>query len=211
MSAQTAEQDLQKVLEPLLNARDLYFENQYLYYDEGHKTPSDTLDGVFQRNGAQEYARMGQLEVLDTGALTVTADHEDKVVSAQNSAAGRSLNELVNAEQLKGLLETREAKLQYAPGRGGWKAVSLTDPESPDDKMIIYFDPVNWTIKEASVTTDDPFADPYNGKVGKVTITVRYLNYTTAPKTFPYKVEQYVRKVGKQYVATGKCKGYRVI
>lgn len=211
MSAQTAEQDLQKVLEPLINEKQLYFENQYLYYEQGEKSPSDTLDGVFHRNGTQQFVRMGQLEVLEVGTLVVTADHEDRVVSAQNAASDGSVNELVDAEKLNGLLESREAKIQYGSGRGSWKAIILIDPERPDDKIIIQYDPANWVIKEASVTTDDPFADPYSEKTGKVTIVVRYLNYSTAPKVFPYKVGQYVRKEGKGYVATGKCKGYRVI
>lgn len=211
LPAQTAEQDLKKVLEPLINAKQLYFENQYLYYEEGGKTPSDTLDGVFHRNGAQQFVRMGQLEVLESETLIITADHEDRVVSAQYLASGSSLNELIDAEKLKGLVEAREAKIQYVSGKGAWKAISVIDPEQPDDRLIIQYDPSNWIIKEASVMTDDPFADPYSDKTGKVSIVVRYLNYSIAPKNFPYKAGQYVKKEGKRYVATGKCKGYRVI
>ncbi len=210
LSAQTAEQDLQKVLNPLANAKQLYFENQYSFYDEGSKVPSDTLSGVFHRNGTQQYVRMGQLEVLEIGNFSVSADHEGRIVSTQNETSG-SLNELIDVEKLQGLLETREAKVEYVPGWGSLKAVSLIDPEKPDDKVIIQYDGVSWIIKEASITTDDPFANPYIEKVGKVTIVVRYLNYTTDPKSFPYKMEQYVRKEGKSYIAVGRCKGYRII
>ncbi len=209
--AQTAEQDLQKVLEPLLNSKQLYFENRYFYYEEGEKTPSDTLEGVFHRNGAQQFVRMGQLEVFEAGTLVITADHEDRVVTAQNVTPNGPLNELLDAEKLKSLLESREAKVQYVSGEGALRAVAVIDPEKPDDKVVIQFDPLTWTIKKASVTTDDPFAGPLEEKVKKVTIVVQYLNYSTAPKIFPYKVEQYVKKEGKRYIAAGTCRGYRVI
>lgn len=211
LSAQSAEQDLHKVLEPLANGKYLYFENQYLYYDEGDKPPSDTLDGRFHRNGTQQFARMGQLEMLVVGDLMITADHEDRVVSAQSAAPSGSVNEWVDAKKWKELLDSREATVQYAAGRGTLKVIVLTDPEKPGDKVTILYDPTTWAIKESSMSTDDPFADPYTENIGKVTVVVKYLNYSTAPKAFPYKMEQYVRKEGKRYVAAGKCKGYRVI
>lgn len=211
LSAQSAEQDLQKVLEPLANGKYLYFENQYLYYEQGSISASDTLESVFHRNGTQQFARMGQLEMLVLDDLTITADHEDRVVSAQRAAPNGSLNELVDAKKLKGLLDSREATVEYASGRGSLKGVALIDPEKPGDKMIILYDPAIWAIKEASMTTDDPFADPSTENIGKVTIVIKYLNYSTAPKVFPYKMQQYVRKEGKRYIAAGKCKGYRTI
>lgn len=209
--SQTAEQELYKVLDQLINTRQLYFENQYLYYEKGSKMPSDTLDGVFQRNGSSQFIQMGQLEVLEMGPLVVSADHEDRVVAAQSAEGQGNLNELVDAEKLKGLLDTREAKVQYVVGKGDPKAIAIIDPERPDDSLIIVYDPTGWVIKEATITTDDPFADPYIENVEKVTIVVRYLNFTTAPRAFPYKIEQYVRKEGSRFVGSGKCKGYRVI
>ena len=211
LSAQTAEQDLQKVLAPLINAKQLYFENEYFYYEEGEKSPSDKLAGVFHRNGNQQFVRMGQLEVLEMDSLTITADHTDRVVSAQTAASGGVLPELVDVEKIKNLLESHEARVQYTSGKGIWKAIILIDTEKPDDTVVIQYDPKDWVIKEATVTAPDPFANPLEEKIKQVTVVVHYLNYSTTPKKFPYQVEQYVKKVGKRYVATGKCKGYRVI
>lgn len=211
LHSQTAEQDLHNVLDKLINSHQLYFENQYLYYEKNSKTPSDTLDGVFHRNGSEQFIRMGQVEMLEADALIVTADHEDRVVSAQGAENEGNISELIDAQNLKGLLDSREAKVQYVPGKGNMKAVSITDPERPDDTLIILYDPAGWTIREAKLTTDDPFADPYSEEIQKVTIIVRYLNFTTSPKAFPYKTGQYVRKEGTRFIGSGKCKGYRVI
>lgn len=208
--AQTATEDAQRVLGPLVSASHLYYENRYLYFEEGIKIPTDTLNGIFQRDGDRKYMRMGNLEVLALDDMVVTADHEDKVVSAQPVKPVQSLDNLIDAKKLQGLITKREITAQYATGRGGWKAVSLIDPERRDDKMIIYYDPSTWIIQEARITMNDPYASDL-GKPGKVTIQVEYLKYSTAQKAFSHKLENYVRKSGKNYVATGKCRGYRII
>jgi len=208
--AQTATEDAQRVLAPLLNAPHLYYENRYFYYEEGKKTPVDTLEGIVQRAGGHKYMRMGTIEILALENIVVTADHEDRIVSAQPIKAEQNLDEIVDVKKLQGLLKRRELTVQYVADRGNWKAVSMVDPERKNDKMIIYYDPSTWIIQEARITTNDPYASPVE-KSGKVTIVVQYLKYSTAQKTFSYKLENYVRKNGKGYTATGKCRGYRVI
>jgi hypothetical protein len=211
LPAQTPELDLQKVLNPLINAKYLYFENQYLYFEAGNPVPVETEEGVFHRNGAQQFVRMGQTEVLKSGSLTVSVDHEDRMVSAQVETIPGSLNELIDADKIKGLIQSRTAKTMYVPGQGSWKAISIIDPDKPEDQLIVQYDPSGWIIKEVAITTKDPDANPWDAKIKNVTIVVRYLNYSTFPKFFPYKVESYVRKEKERYVATGKCKGYDVL
>lgn len=211
LGAQTSELDLQKVLDPLANAPFLYFENEYLYFEEGQNSPSETLDGTFHRNGSQEYIRMGTTEILKSGKITIATDHEDRVVSAQVEGKQGAIGEMFDAEKLSELLTTRQAEVRFISDNGAIRTVQLIDPEKPADKVLIQYDPNTWAIREASVTTDDPDANPWENQAKKVTVVVRYLHYSTAAKAFPYKVENYVRKSGDQYVAHGKCKGYRVL
>lgn len=209
LAAQTAESDLQKVLDPLVNAAQLYFENEYLYFEGDETIPAEMLTGLFHRNGTQEYARMDKIEILKSADLFVAVDHEDRVVTAQPDAPVQSLNELVDPEKIKALLDTRESKVQYVGAKGTWKGIQIIDPEKPDEKLILYYEPATWTIREASITTPDPFANAWEKTPKKIVIVVRYLDFTTEPKPFPYKVEHYVRKSGNRYVATGKCRGYQ--
>lgn len=208
--AQSPSEDAQRILAPLVNASHLYYENRYLYYEEGKNIPIDTLDGVVQRDGERRYMKMGTLEVLALENVVVTADHEDKIVSAQPVKPEQPVNEIVDVTKLQGLLKRKAITARYTAGRGNWKAISMTDPERPNDRMVIYYDPSIWVIQEARITTNDPYAGPMK-KPGRVTIIVQYLKYSTAEKPFNYKLENYVRKNGKRFTATGKCRGYRVI
>jgi hypothetical protein len=211
MPAQTSELDLQKVLAPLANAPFLYFENEYLYFEADQKVPSEMLVGVFHRNGSQEFIRMGTTEVLKSGKLVVATDHEDRVVAARMDTKEPAGSDFFDVEKLAELLTTRLAEVKFISQNGNVRTVEVIDPERPEDKMLIQYDINTWVIKEASITTDDPNANPWENRAKKVTVVVRYLNYSAVAKAFPYKVEQYIRKSGEQYVAHGKCKGYRVL
>ncbi len=141
----------------------------------------------------------------------VATDHEDRVVSARLELKEGAISELFDAEKLGALLTTRQAEVRFVSEKNGVRTVEVIDPAKPDEKMLIQYDPVTWAIKEASVTTDDPDANPWENQAKKVMVVVRYLHYSTAAKAFSYKVENYVRKSGDQYLAHGKCKGYRVL
>lgn len=210
-SAQTPELDLQKVLRPLTDAKYLYFENQYLYFEGDATEPSETLNGLFHRNGEQAFVKMGMTEVLKMKDIIVAADHEGRMVSAQNEAESSAINTLVDGEKVRELIESRSAKTAYTFGKGTWNAISVTDLENPDEKMIIQYNPSNWFIQEVTITTKDPEVPPWDSRINKVTVVIRYLNYTIFPKSFPYLPDDYVRKKGKRYVSVGKCKGYTVI
>ena len=211
LQAQTAPLDLQKILDPFTTAKYLYFENQYLYFEEGNPTPIQTEEGVFIRNGEKEYARMGALEVLKTERLMVAADHEDRLVSAQIKTTPVSMNDLIDTERIKELLQSRLGKIQYVFGKTPWSAISLTDPERPQETIVVHYDPAGWIIKEISITAKDPDTNPWDKMVKYATVVIRYSHYSTFPRPFPYKTDDYIKKKGKQFKATGKCKGYHVM
>jgi hypothetical protein len=209
--SQTADLDLVKILQPLQSSQYLYFENKYLYFEGNSSSPEESLDGVFHRNGTQEFIRMGEIEVLKTDGFYVAADHEEKVVSATKEPLANSLNGLLEPNKLQELIETREAQAHYVPGNGSTMAISVTDPYKPNEKLVIYYEPFNWLIKEAHLTTEDPFENPWEQGAKKITIVVTYSNISTAAKPFPHKLNTYVRKAGGVFTASGKCKGYRVM
>lgn len=211
LAAQTAEQDLQKVLDPLIKAKHIYYENMYYYYEEGEKTPSDTLIGIFHRDGVQEYVKMGDVEILETGKLTVMADHEDHVVSVRQSPQSVSLDNLIDAQKVKSLVETKQMRVQYASGKGTNTTLLVTDPDRPKEKMTIGYDPQTWVIREITFFVKDPFAAPYETNVGYITIVVKYQHFTTVSRQFDHSLGQYVQKKGNHYMTTGKCKGYSIL
>ncbi len=211
VTAQTAEQDLSKVLEPLLKGKHIYYENIYYYYEEGEKTPSDTLVGIFHRNGVQEYIKMGNVEILETGKLTVMADHEDRLVSVRQSAQSVSLNKMFDAKQLQSLVETKQMHVKYATGKEKNTALLVTDPDKPKEKMTIVYDPKTWAVEELTIVSRDIFTEPFETDVRYVTIVVKYKHFTTMLRPFGHSIGQYVQKKGDRYITTGKCKGYSVL
>ncbi|MCC7150200.1 MAG: hypothetical protein IT216_13340 [Saprospiraceae bacterium] len=210
-TAQSPALDLQKVLEPLKHEPYLYFENSYLYYENGKINPQETMDGVFHKYGNSEYIRMGVVEVLKIDNLVVNMDHENKLLSVSNMESSNDLQNMVDVHQLSDLLRTKQAKLEYIQNKNTWKGIQISNVSRPHDKVVIYYDAVSWQIKEVHITTPDTDAFYETGKTTLITVVIRYNNFSVAPKKFSYKTESFVRKEGGRYLPAGKCKGYRLI
>lgn len=149
------------------------------------------------------------MEMLETGRLTIMADHEDHVVAVRKSARAIALDKMFDTKALISLAETRQMQVQYANRSD--HAILITDPEKPGEKMLVRYDREHMIIRELEITTADPLADPFEQKTGMVTILVLYKNVATTPVAFGHTVNQYVQKKGSSYTATGKCKGYILI
>ncbi len=209
--AQTPEADLRKVLELLTGSEQLYYENLFYYYESGETKPSDTLNGTFHRNGKQEYVQMGQTEVLDTGTRTVIVDHDERIVAVRQSTQTLPLDKMIDAEQMLGLVETRQLEVRYSDTKSPGLTLIVTDKQRPGETMEIRFDPMTTIVQQIKITGSDPFVDPLVEKAGQVTIEVRYVNVTTAPRPFGHTLGQYVVQKGDKYVPIGKCKGYTLM
>jgi hypothetical protein len=212
LKAQTPEQDLSTLLEPLLHAKHIYYENTYYYYEEGASIPSDTFSAIFHRSGAREYVQLGNMEILETGNLTVVADHEERVVGIQKPVKSETINKLFDPRQLEVLVETRRVHLQYGAANDGNAVLLITDPDRPKEKMTIRYDPMARLIREVVLVVQDPYADPFGDEPpGQATIVARFARYTTAPQPFRHNLSEYIQKKGDRYIAVGKCKGYSVL
>ena len=165
---------------------------------------------MFHRNGTQEYVSMDQFEGLISRDYIVAVDHEDRIVSAQRNAPLQSLNKLFDPEKIRELIQTQNASVQYVSSNGSWKGIEIIDPENTEEKLTLYFEPFSFILKEVRIATVDPFANTWEVTEG-IMIVVRYLNYSTLAKPFPYKMENYIRKSGNHFVPSGKCKGYQLL
>lgn len=209
--AQTPEKVLQQLLEPFLQSHQLYYENVMFYFEEGSKLPADSLRGIFHRNNGMEYMQLGDIEVLETGALTITVDHEEQIVAVRKITQTSSIDEIFDVGQLKSLVETRKMSVQFGQNKSNASMLILRDLTKPDEQMSIRYDPQTWVMREVIIKTTDPFVDPFASQVGNVTIVIRFESFTNVSKPFKYKTEQYVQKKGNAFVGSGKCKGYTVL
>lgn len=209
LSGQDAKQDMEKVINLLLGSEHLYYQGRILSFEKGQRIPSDSLETVFQRKGRDIYAVIGQVDILIMDGLNMTVDHESRTVMVQKTAvdappimkAGMGMTDLFDLSQ---------ASVRYLRSTGPFKLAKIVDPRRPNDEVVVRYDPADWSLKEVSITTTDPFTDPAAEKPEPVTVVIRYTKYSAKAVKFPHKMGQYVVKKGGKYVPAGKCKGYSI-
>ncbi|MDX2280214.1 MAG: hypothetical protein NW218_11545 [Saprospiraceae bacterium] len=211
MEAQNPEIDLQQVLKVLTESKNLYFENRCYYYEQGYVFPSDSLNGVYHKSNGFNYAQMGAVEVIGFKNLVVSVDHEEKLMMVNKLVESAPQQNLFNPELLRTLIRPQAMKTKFISFEKSSRTIQIDDLENPEHMIQVQYEPITWNLKKVRLTGFDSQNSEGEGPAPKVTIEVEYLHLSTVPKTFPYKLEQFVVKSGKSFKPAGKYKGYRIV
>ena len=142
-------QDWEKLSKTYENISQMSLDISYiLYEDYASKNVMEEMDARVLRNGKDQYTRLGNIETITQDDLTLTVDHDDKLMllakAVQNSphiALG------LNTE----LIARYTDKIESGFTNNGHKYYRIWSNHSDAEKMEIFFDPDNFLLISVAI------------------------------------------------------------
>jgi hypothetical protein len=203
--------ELQKLAEKYKLMTSISYNMTYTYFIgyEG-KVADDVSSGFYQQQGDKYYCKAGTVEYLFDGKRLLYIDHEDKEIAVRKMQ-DRPTPPSFTPGQLEEMCKQTNTRLEGFDAPGKLRGLELYFEEgSPASRISIVYDPATYLITSANIFTLQP-SEEWDAEPQKVRIEVRFSDYKTSKKDFPYDIKSYVIESKGKFSPVKGYKGYSMI
>ena len=188
----------------------LQTEVDYNYYPNHYTaTAGESLRAVFSMQGKNVHYRLGSVETLATGDMTLLVDHEEKQILIDRGR--QNVQQMLFGADLDTLLGLCTSIRASTP-EPGVKKYELVAELSETERMDIYFDVRTYLIRRVVLFYSDELPMERGGTGEKPRLELVYRRQDTNPvfRQGLFSTARFIKKSGNGFVPAAAYKGFEI-